>query len=346
VATELANDIRKDILCAMKKPFAQSSYLAQVRRLRALAETAVKHYPLRVRKIEFIHHGENATFQVVAVNGRKYLLRICRNDYHTKPALLEELQWLAHLDSRGLKVPKPMRSKARHLTETVRHPDFPEGRNCCLFEWIEGKFVKALKPHHMFQVGQILADLQDNSSTRRVRHRRYWTAEGLVGAAPKFGSIDKLKNAGAHEQREITRGRKAVLRALRKYGRKFPRRQGLIHADLHFGNLIRSGKTLGAIDFDDCGYGFHVYDLVVPYLSAEGMVANKKRLPEYKNALIEGYKTRRAWDQHDEAIFEHLVMARRLLMLGWLDSRSDNPRLKKYLKKAVARALKHLREVK
>ena len=147
----------------MKKSFAQSSYLAQVRRLRLLAKAALTRYPLRVRKIEFINHGENATFQVFAAGGRKYLLRICRNDYHTRPALLEELQWLSHLGRRGLKVPKPVRSKTGHLVETAEHPDFPEGRNCCLFDWIEGNFVqKSLNPHHMFQVGQILADLQDN----------------------------------------------------------------------------------------------------------------------------------------------------------------------------------------
>jgi len=327
----------------MKKPFGQSSYLTQVRRLRALAKAALKQYPIRVRKIDFIHHGENATFHVVAVNGRKYLLRICRNDYHTKPALLEELQWLAHLDRRGLNVPKPVRTKGKQLVETVVHPDFPAGRNCCVFEWIEGKFLnKSLKPQHMFQVGQILADLQDNTSGRPVKHRRYWTADGMVGAAPKFGSIDHLKIANAREQRVITAGRKRVLKALRNYARKFPKRQGLIHADLHFGNLVVSGGSLGAIDFDDCGHGFHVYDLVVPYVSAAAMLSNPKRLPEYKKALIDGYKTRRAWDHHDEAIFDHLVTARRLLMLGWLDSRSDNPRLKKHFKKALARAMKHM----
>ena len=66
-------------------------------------------------------------------------------------------------------------------------------------------------------------------------------------------------------------------------------------------------------------------------------------MPVYKKELIDGYKTKRNWDAEDEKIFSSLVTARKLLMLGWLNSRSDNPRLKKYLKTAVKNCLKHLK---
>jgi Ser/Thr protein kinase RdoA (MazF antagonist) len=113
---------------------------------------------------------------------------------------------------------------------------------------------------------------------------------------------------------------------------------------LHFGNLLAVGTGIGAIDFDDCGFGFYVYDLVIPYISMQNILGKKrkKKFALYKNALIDGYKSVRSWDQDDEQLFPHLVTARKLLMLGWLNSRSDNPRLKKHLKGAIKRALEHI----
>jgi len=117
---------------------------------------------------------------------------------------------------------------------------------------------------------------------------------------------------------------------------------------LHFGNVVSTGKGIGAIDFDDGGFGFHAYDLVIPYISVQHALGKKRKhlLQTYKNALINGYKSKRNWDPEDEKIFEELVKARKLLMLGWLNSRSDNPKLKSYLKKSIKNVLGYLRTLK
>lgn len=39
---------------------------------------------------------------------------------------------------------------------------------------------------------------------------------------------------------------------------------GLIHADLHHGNLLLHEGALTAIDFDDCAYGSFAFDLAMP----------------------------------------------------------------------------------
>jgi Ser/Thr protein kinase RdoA (MazF antagonist) len=36
---------------------------------------------------------------------------------------------------------------------------------------------------------------------------------------------------------------------------------GLIHADLHFGNVVFASNDMHAIDFDECGPGYWVYDI-------------------------------------------------------------------------------------
>ena len=42
------------------------------------------------------------------------------------------------------------------------------------------------------------------------------------------------------------------------------RDSGLIHADLHHGNLLLHDDSLTAIDFDDCAYGSYAFDLAMP----------------------------------------------------------------------------------
>jgi Ser/Thr protein kinase RdoA (MazF antagonist) len=115
----------------------------------------------------------------------------------------------------------------------------------------------------------------------------------------------------------------------------------MIHADLHFGNLLLSQGRIAAIDFDDCGFGFHVYDLVVPL---KHLAKRRKReYPRFKSALIEGYSRHCGWDKHDEEVLSYMMIARGLAMLGWLNSRSDNPSLRKPFKIAASRVVKELR---
>jgi Ser/Thr protein kinase RdoA (MazF antagonist) len=326
------------------KPFTEISYLSQVRRLRSFAWIVLKQYRVNFRKLEFIHHGENATFKVTTINGSVYLLRVHRNDYHTIDAIHEELNWLMKIaESKGI-VPKPVFSKNNRLVETISAPELDLIRNCCLFHWVDGKFInKSILPKHMYKIGELLARLQNHAP--KTTSRRYWDADGLLGLKAKFGSIDSIAGASKKEQQMITAARKKTLLRLKKYQAKHPKRLGLIHADLHFGNLLAVGSDIGAIDFDDCGFGFYVYDLVVPYISMQNILGkkNKKKYVIYKTALINGYKSIKNWDQEDDDLFSDLVTARKLLMLGWLNSRLDNPKLKKHLKGAIKRALVHIR---
>ena len=95
------------------QPFAEAGYLAQARRLRRLASRALALYPISVRSVDFLNHGENATFRIEDGHGRRYLLRVHRPDYHTPAAIEEEALWLEHIAAgTGLAVPVPVRSTA------------------------------------------------------------------------------------------------------------------------------------------------------------------------------------------------------------------------------------------
>jgi Ser/Thr protein kinase RdoA (MazF antagonist) len=327
--------------------FAQASYLARVRRLRALAQQALRLYAVRIEGCRFLGHGENATFQVTADGGRRFLLRIHRNDYHSRSAIEEELRWLQALsDDPMLIVPRPIPSKRGRLVERVESSLVGEARHCSALEWIEGRFInKSLNPAHMKSLGEVIGRLHKVGRKRLVVDRPCWNAEGLVGANPRLGSVEDLPRISSSDHRVISDGRRIAYRKLKRFEVRFPQRQGLIHADLHFGNLLLSQGRIAAIDFDDCGFGFHVYDLVVPLRSAEYMLGRRRRreLPRFKEALIEGYSRQRGWDKEDEDILSYMMIARGLALLGWLNSRSDNPSLRKIYRTVATRVVKQLK---
>jgi len=327
-------------------PFEQMSYLAQVKRLRELASLALKFYALKGATLEFISHGENATFKVTSKHNEKFLLRIHRKDYHSQPALLEELRWLELLSLQGLNVPKPVNNQFGNCLTKVFHPAIGE-RSCDLFYWIEGRFLsKSISESDMLDIGALLAKIQSHGRKLNGRYRKYWTSEGLVGVDPKFGSIDQLNILRKDEQRKLTKIRKTLLSKLKIYEKRFPKKMGMIHADLHFGNLLKTKSgAIAAIDFDDSGHGFYIYDLVIPLIGLEHHLKLHKRFHSYrplKKALLKGYSSIAELNAYDLDLLQDLIIARKLLMIGWLHSRSDNPKLQKRLSKYTKQTLKYI----
>jgi Ser/Thr protein kinase RdoA (MazF antagonist) len=327
--------------------FELLSYLGQVRRLREVAREAIKGYGIKVQKMDFINHGENATFCVHAANGQRYLLRILRGGYHTDKAVDAELRWLRYLSTKGFSVPTPMPSKNGKLSLVVATEGVPNGRRACLFEWLDGSFInKSISVKHMYEIGVLLAKLQKSVPRGIAKHRRYWTSDGLVGHNPKFGPIDNLLGVSPKNQQIINRARMVVHAKLRRYENR-TNKMGMIHADLHFKNILLSSGRIAAIDFDDSGYGFHVYDLAVTLQSARHELGPKRKheFPKLQEALIAGYSQNAAWTNDDENMIQHLISARNLAVLGWLNSRSDNPRLRTHLKKSARNVAKCMHEL-
>jgi Ser/Thr protein kinase RdoA (MazF antagonist) len=191
-----------------------------------------------------------------------------------------------------------------------------------------------------------MAKLHEHAKKRKVTHRRYWDAEGLLGKNAKFGSLHHVEGANAAQLRIIEAARKENFAYLKKFERAHPERQSLIHSDLHYGNFLIRQDGIGAIDFDDSGFGFQAYDLAAPLTHAEKLLEKKprKEFLACADALQNGYASIRRWDAHDQAVLPYLFVARRLTMLSWLQSRSDNPQIKGYIPKTIIAVTKMLKK--
>jgi Ser/Thr protein kinase RdoA (MazF antagonist) len=100
-----------------------------------------------------------------------------------------------------------------------------------------------------------------------------------------------------------------------------PDRFGLIHGDLRLANLLVDGPRLRVIDFDDCGFGWFLYD----FAAAVSFFEHDPRVPALMAAWVEGYRRRGTLAAEDVAILPALVLLRRMLLLAWVASHAETP---------------------
>ena len=300
-------------------------------RLRVLATVALARWGVRDCEPEIVKYRENAVFRVAAADGRDAVLRVHRHGYHSDAALRSELAWLEALHADGIAVPAVIPSAAGAPFEIVQGAGVPEPRQVDMLTWMPGipigTLEEGLNPaiadvHAVFAgVGRLCARLHNQTETWTppagfTRHA--WDREGLVGPEPLWGRFWEAAVLGTEEHRLIERARASVREALTAYGRS-PRRYGLIHADFNLDNMLLDGERVIPLDFDDCGFGWHLFDLATVWTIYHG----SDLAEAIRAGVVEGYRRER--DLPDEEL-EHLPLfelARAFSYLGWVHTRSE-----------------------
>ena len=95
-----------------------------------------------------------------------------------------------------------------------------------------------------------------------------------------------------------------------------PDRFGLVHADIRLANLLVDGGHVRVIDFDDCGFAWFMYD----FATTVSFMEDHPRVPELRDAWLDGYRSVAPLDAADEAELDTFVMLRRLLLVAWIGS--------------------------
>ena len=120
---------------------------------------------------------------------------------------------------------------------------------------------------------------------------------------------------GAEERRQLGRLDAAIAARLEAYGQGDDR-FGLVHADIRLANLLVDGGHVRVIDFDDCGFAWFMYD----FATTVSFMEDHPRVPELRDAWLDGYRSVAPLDAADEAELDTFVMLRRLLLVAWIGS--------------------------
>lgn len=175
------------------------------------------------------------------------------------------------------------------------------------------------------QIGAITAKLHLHAMSWNADNslpRFHWDIEDMFGDTSRWG--DWSKNPVLTEsQKEIFSQTVAIgCKRLEKYGKK-PDRYGLIHSDLNINNILVDGDQVKILDFDDCGYGWFLFDLSTAVLEYD------TNLSEMTRAWLDGYETVRPLSPEDLEEVDTFIVLRKIVRMGWIASHWDNDTVKR-----------------
>lgn len=280
--------------------------------------------------ISHLKYSENFTYLITGENGEKYVLRVNRPGYHTLEELNSELVWMhaLHKDT-DIEMAEVLPGKNGELIQILSLSDKKNLYTCGLFSFVEGRGIRDMEYtellHYQKIIGSICAKLHNHVlrwEPAKTLPRFTWTEKDLLGKEARVGDwkdSDQLSDA----QKEILQQAVDIgLKRLEVYG-KSEDRYGLIHSDLNINNILVDGEHVKVLDFDDCGYGWFLYDMATSVLEYE------ETLEPMIQAWIEGYETIRTLSKEDKEEIETFVILRKIVRMGWLYSHRDNDTVKR-----------------
>ena len=270
-------------------------------------------------RLSLLSLSENATYRVDdPEDGRTAVLRVHRTGYHPPGAVASELAWLQALRrDEGLLTPQVF--AAVDGREVVDVTIGPVTRQTVLFQFLHGTEPPEEHLAEKFALlGEICGRMHRHSRSwaRPASFVRFsWDFDSCVGEAGRWGRWQDGVGVGQEELVTLSRAAAVMRDRLRRFGGG-RERFGLIHADMRLANLLVYGSDIQVIDFDDCGFGWFLFDLGASLSFFE----HDPRVPALCDAWQRGYRRVLPLDAQDVAEIPTFVLLRRLQLVAWVGS--------------------------
>jgi len=299
--------------------------------MQALALLALQEWDLRVARLVPLKVRENAVFRVDLADGGRAVLRVHRPGYHSDEELDSEFLWLRALEAAGIAVPRAIGSRRGRDFEVVQTPAVG-ARQVDVFEWIEGSQLGSVETgltgdaaaiaDQYFTIGAIAARMHNQAAGWQppaTFRRHAWDMAGLVGERPFWGRFWELAALTPAQRSLLEQTRARIAGGLAVCGMRSDR-YGLIHADLVPENLLVDGDRVRVIDFDDAGFGWHLFELATSLY----FISAAEGYPTARAALIRGYRSERALPDEQLEWLPLFLAARGTTYLGWVHTRQES----------------------
>jgi Ser/Thr protein kinase RdoA (MazF antagonist) len=273
--------------------------------------------------LTLLNLSENTVF-LAAEPSRRLVLRVHRPGYHTAQEIASELAWIAALrEARLLDTPAPVPGTDGRLLRRLALG--PDTRSVVAFEHVPGRSPEPDEDLSgwFHTLGTVTARLHAHARAWTPPPgftRKHWTVETMLGPQAHWGDWRRAPGLDPSGAKLLARAAAALADTLARYGTG-PDRFGLIHGDLRLANLLVDGPRLRVIDFDDCGFGWFLYD----FAAAVSFFEHAPQVPALMAAWVEGYRRFGTLSAEDVAILPALVLLRRMLLLAWVASHAETP---------------------
>ncbi len=295
------------------------------------AWAVLEHFPIDTLDVSLFARAENLTFKVRDDGGDLYALRLHRPAYHALEELQSERLWTRALLQAGIHVPETIPTRDAREYAGIHVASLGQHYHASLSRWIAGEQMMQLirdgtprgRVESLFHsLGALLATMHVQAAGWHPPaefQRHALDADGLMGPRPFWGRFWERADLSASETALLVETRDQVREKLIRYG-SGPSRYSVIHADLHPSNVLVNGNVLTAIDFDDCAWGWHMYDLAAALNQCQDLAD----FGTYYAACVSGYRRVRPQSQEDLAMLPLFLLVRGLAEIGWFADRPEN----------------------
>lgn len=269
-------------------------------------------------QITTIRIGENGVFRLTTPAGIRYALRVHRTGYRSPTQLQSEFAWMDRVHRAGIPVPRPLLGMNGDIVQQV-----VDGcgavRDVDVLSWLEGPLLETLPPREGLPLlGRALAEMhclaQDWAAGRSL-DRLVWDVPGLIGPQALLGDY-RAAPLSAEDRHLFDRAAEEVAHQLDAFGKKADR-YGVIHGDLLEGNALLVEDRCALIDFDDYGYGWHLFDIATIRYRGSGVLDEPGWLP----LVLDAYRDVRELPEDHLAFLPAMQAARALAFVGWFPGR-------------------------
>jgi Ser/Thr protein kinase RdoA (MazF antagonist) len=295
------------------------------------ARAALAAFPIDPDGLELVAMAENVTWRVIdRRDGTSWVLKLHRPWYHTHEELISERIWVRALADAGIAVPVPLRTRTGEEFASVVIPATGERRLAGMTRWTEGRIMAAevregaeprLVEAWFEQLGAVAARMHEQASCWRAPTdfaRPNLDADGFMGSTPHWGPFWEHTALSPGERQVFLDTRRRLAMILQRMSRDRSV-YGVIHADLHPGNILIDDGRLAVIDFDDTAWGWYAYDIAVVLMNYQG----DPHLPAYERAYLAGYRSVRPLAPEILALLPTFRLIRGLAQIGWLHQRPE-----------------------
>lgn len=245
------------------------------------------------------HNGcVNTVFHMRSTTAEGYVRVTTRQD-RSMADLMGEINFIRHLDAKGVSVATPYTSKDSQTVSMVEHMEqvfcyvifrvaIGEQLSHRGYKYMEGV---PLSKHH-YNCGRILGQVHKASETYVLTdgHKRHHILDYAKVLMETYLPYDMII------VREKINTCMNQLEALEKN----PKSYGMIHGDFGDGNynIDYSNGQITLFDFDDCGYCWYMHEIASAWSASRGWVMYEQDLEQRKvlmdnifASIVEGYRS-------------------------------------------------------
>ena len=297
------------------RSFAELTPLGQARRLRPLAEEALRGYDIDAHSMRLISNEWNGVFRIDTPTGPR-VMRVTRPVPGAVPRPVHsEVTFMTALAAEtGIAVPAVFANRDGDLLTLAGTPGVPERRECVVLGWLAGpNLASRMNPASWTALGELMGRMHRFSSAWKpptdfdvpTFDRLIPYGEPLVIFEQEPSLLFGLRGL-LDEAADATSAR---LGALAREGSAI-----VTHGDLHQWNVKVRHGVLSPFDFEDLLWAAPILDVATSLY----YVRDRQDYPALARAFRVGYERQRPWVEHEPGEVDRLMFARALLLLNAL----------------------------